>query len=921
MGNQLQVPSVSKLKDYDIFIELKNISIEKVRECLFLWKTEYQNASVVSHKEFDEIFGHLIKDSDAHFDIFKHDNVLTVAEYLVVTILLSKTKSNVIREKVEYIASMFCETLEEVTRDDFSDMIRMCVSGFSRLFDIYCPLISEIENLLEARGMRYTREETSVITAVEENPDEFSAETGDNTHNKLQNEVTIVRNGIQFDKIWDFIQDNRLIALYLDAIVGLSTRANHDLFLKAQNMEEECKAESHLDPLVAPVTDHPVVAPRDNRMASMIAIKDIEMAQQQYTIKKNDDDDCLLAAMKKRSAPLWDLLVMDVLFMDAHDYDITLHSKQNHHHKAPNGDFRKVVHKTGYDALLPEVSADDFVFSVVEHFVLGERLALGVFENAEPNDSAGGLNTAIPSGKQPPTSFGSPIGGMQMGLGMLNSPATPGGFPAPSRAGSFAMPENLSPLQSIKEGIAPGVERKVSIGSPKGRMSIKGSFCSPPLSVVTENSSKDLMTSDKSSTNGNANFLFVVDIVDILGWFAENIPENVSNPLSIKSMVEAVEAAAAEAASEANSGAFADSAQKVVVPLRKRVSHAVQHKAIITPRMGSVGRARRVSSNAQHGALKVFQECGSRIALSPIKWIVDKQLCTFNKPCPTYTYKNIIQSSNSVYDIFLAFAKGYRSVAIATIAAEPFRVTHIVHGVQLAHFIQLHPQLLGKLYRCSIKNSRLMKRAITIKSSWNLGASIQMLAKYKVDCAVIIDDETHKACGRFSASVCQDIFWHWRQQQSLRSGKMLSLPEHREAYDTTAIRYDGSCKYPNVGKCLEALSGDLMAIGGGRGNNSGSFACFSSLAHPLKSCDTLGISMNTLQQYLDAVPPGARKNPSAFSEEDEYESSDSDSDSSSSSDSDSTSSSDRSVKSPVKSVAPASPGKKGAKVKPPTAAE
>jgi len=218
---------------------------------------------------------------------------------------------------------MFCETLEEVTRDDVTDMIRMCVAGFSRLFDIYRPQTSDIDKILDKHHMKYTREEVTIMVAVEDTPDEFS--TGENIQinkinsnvsnsNNQQKQVIVVRNGVHFDKIWDFIQDNRIIAQYLDAIIGLSTRANHDLFLKAQIKEDKDNKPElgvgaglglglGLDPLVAPVTDHPIVAPHiKNRTASMIAMQDIELAQQQYTIKKNDDDDCLMFAMKKRSA-------------------------------------------------------------------------------------------------------------------------------------------------------------------------------------------------------------------------------------------------------------------------------------------------------------------------------------------------------------------------------------------------------------------------------------------------------------------------------------------------------------------------------------------------------------------------------------------------------------------------------------------
>ena len=94
MGNiasaqEVEIPKPHKILSDAVFFELKIITLESLRECIYLWKTEV-NVEFVNDKEFDNLFGHLVKDPDIHFAVFRHEfeAVVTVWEYLVVAILV-----------------------------------------------------------------------------------------------------------------------------------------------------------------------------------------------------------------------------------------------------------------------------------------------------------------------------------------------------------------------------------------------------------------------------------------------------------------------------------------------------------------------------------------------------------------------------------------------------------------------------------------------------------------------------------------------------------------------------------------------------------------------------------------------------------------------------------------------------------------
>ena len=226
------------------------------------------------------------------------------------------------------------------------------------------------------------------------------------------------------------------------------------------------------------------------------------------------------------------------------------------------------------------------------------------------------------------------------------------------------------------------------------------------------------------------------------------------------------------------------------------------------------------------GALKVWHDCGVKISLSPISSVFDKTLCEgFNDQSPQYSLSQTVRTGNSIYDVLYWFAKGYRSVGVATVDATPYRVTHIITGLQLVEFLRLRPDVLGSLYRLPLKRTRLMKRAITVKSTMNLGTAIQVVGKYNVDAAVILD-EHKKVCGRFSASIVQDIYWQWRLTQGISRGKMLQLSECQAKYES------------NMNANLFNMNTIADEVRNGINNNLfNNFSCFS---HPLKLCETLG---------------------------------------------------------------------------------
>jgi len=333
MGNDY--PKPSKVRNDEVLLELKRITLEKLRECIYLWKTEYSNSAVVYQREFEDIFGHLIKDADLHFNTFKHDNVVSILEYLVVTVLLSKSSVTTLVDKIEYVVMMICDTVQEITRGAMVEVFQVVLVGFSRIFDIYRPTQLDIELYIDKSHMSFSQKRT-VITNVEENLS-----------------YTEVREGVPFENIWMWFQDRKLISQYLDALISLNAIPNHIYIEHSKAVHAQQNAAGG---------DAGSDNDDDVQTLKQISIN-IKKEKDKFKMKTNEGD--ILSFWKRRQHPLWNMHVLDM---------------------AQSDEWYKP---------LPEVSTDECVFSAVEHMLFGDRRALCLFKpvaTAEATSASALLN-------------------------------------------------------------------------------------------------------------------------------------------------------------------------------------------------------------------------------------------------------------------------------------------------------------------------------------------------------------------------------------------------------------------------------------------------------------------------------------------------------------------------------------------------
>ena len=104
---------------------------------------------------------------------------------------------------------------------------------------------------------------------------------------------------------------------------------------------------------------------------------------------------------------------------------------------------------------------------------------------------------------------------------------------------------------------------------------------------------------------------------------------------------------------------------------------------------------------------------------------------------------------------------------------------------------------------------------------------MQVLGKYKVDAAVILD-ESKRVCARFTPHIGQDVYWFWRCRYYERRNMVAYLPDLREKYQAS---------YPPPLFPMETIAEEVRS-----GTNTATFSNFNCLSYPLKECSGLGLS-------------------------------------------------------------------------------
>ena len=618
MGNAqanaaVEVPKPTKIKDDEVLLEIKRITLDQLRECIYFWKTEY-NVQTANKKDFENLFGHLVKDSDIHYELFKSDyeHCASVFEYIAIAILLCKTNLS-LYGKIEFIFSIIVVDLKKIMRDDIIDVFKYVMSGFTRLFHIYRPSTSDIEKYIDNSGISFSQQVLIQNKPTTEKDPEKAKPVDEKPRYAM-------KYGLTYEEVWMWFQDRKAISLYVDAIIGLNNIPSSLKFDRSAPKDEEGEGEDVEEEESSEVGLGAGLA----RIAA-----DISDAQNMYKIKTEDAD--ILSFWKKRFHPLFNTYIVR-------------------------------MNCSSWDTALPEVSSEDCVFTVMEHCLLGGFThGIPVFQSNDPDGAiAASLQTLTATTQTAPV---------------------------------------VVPVEVDTDLNAPRTGRRLGILAP------------PPLIPGEPTPPEKII----SSTDQNARFICCIDMIDMLGWFATCVPDTVSNSISINQYLLN---AASEIPLEPDES---DDAPNINATSGSKRRSTVSRQGVPVPQQSNGYRQRRISSNTQQASLKVWQTAGIKTSLSPVKHIWDKLICPFNEPCPVYSYKQIIQMHNTIYDAVLLFAKGYRVLPLASLGAAPYKVTHMITGLDMVEFMRTHPDLLGTLYKLPVKRTRLIKRAITLKSTMNLG--------------------------------------------------------------------------------------------------------------------------------------------------------------------------------------------------------
>lgn len=166
MGNVLLSRAGEQLRmDDGLLAEYREATLHRAAECWEALKTDFQDNVKLTGEQFDEIFGPIFADTEAHFEMYRLDNVETVnvLETLAVIYLLTTVEHKTFDVKLGHIFRLFnADKSGMLTPTEFKSMVEcsalgLCKFGGAKSF--LTSRVSEVSTMLSASYHRMFRDQ------------------------------------------------------------------------------------------------------------------------------------------------------------------------------------------------------------------------------------------------------------------------------------------------------------------------------------------------------------------------------------------------------------------------------------------------------------------------------------------------------------------------------------------------------------------------------------------------------------------------------------------------------------------------------------------------------------------------------------------------------------------------------------------
>jgi len=208
MGNDISIPHTKNIKKPKYFNEYLTSKLVDIREAADFWITgmELDGKESVNREEFDEIFGHIFKDSDIHFKMFLPKGYRVVDPYPTFCILALFCVDSV-TAKINFFYHLYFEGKQENSEACFARWFRHVLDGMHSIFDMEVCM-RDVAGDAAAACVKHLK----------------SAQRTENEILNMSSEVEERDTGgsLRFADVMQSVQENHAVSMLADSLLQMS---------------------------------------------------------------------------------------------------------------------------------------------------------------------------------------------------------------------------------------------------------------------------------------------------------------------------------------------------------------------------------------------------------------------------------------------------------------------------------------------------------------------------------------------------------------------------------------------------------------------------------------------------------------------------------------------------------------------------
>lgn len=316
MGNDL--PKPSNVLYPERVEEMKKISLALLAECVHYWKTAFGQSQTIGRKQFEELFGHLVKDPDLYFNTFQATGRVSTLEFICAAALMGNFKHESIHDKMLFIFSQFADLPMVYSKSCTIEAFQAVLASFSKLCNI--KKITDAETIQFINQSKMVFVHYPMFEEPKKRPgDDEAAETPPAAAKPVV--AAEVHDGVTFDELWQWFQDSKILAGYLDSVLSINlvnlVVDESDKLSQAALERESCKIQSHAE-------------------------------------DSSEEVNCIWDFSHKRKYPLWQLFIHQIFQAEG---------------------------KKNWLTPVVNIPSDESIFNILEHFSLSDNYSFPVYKS------------------------------------------------------------------------------------------------------------------------------------------------------------------------------------------------------------------------------------------------------------------------------------------------------------------------------------------------------------------------------------------------------------------------------------------------------------------------------------------------------------------------------------------------------------